>query len=226
MRTPARPAFTLVEVLLVVLLIGLLAAVVWPDFGPFSRGRQLPESAERIKALVAMCRAQAMNEARTYRISIQADGRLRVTRQLDPLLAPQEYVRVRDSWTDAEFLMEDVWVEAVLPLPDGPPPILVEDDTIEFNEFVTEPVSVTELTQPLDLDFSPDGSCASARWILRDVRGHGLQMTLDGRLGRLEIVEVEPRAADDVEKPPLLPVDKELDEKEAALEKELREGRL
>lgn len=204
----ARGAFSLFEVLLVIVLIGLLAAFLWPDFETFLRGEELDESVARVKALVGMCRAQAMNESRRYRITFKEDGTMRLTRQKDPLTAPQEYVIVGDGWAKTPWLLDNVWVEALMPLPDGPPPLRVEDDAIEFTEIEAKPEA---LESAFDLDFEIDGSSNSVRWVMRDARGKGRELTLDGRLGRIGVVEVEPIEAVQATKPKPVADEKELE---------------
>lgn len=200
MRRVSRNAFTLLEVLLVVLLLALLAAFTWPEFSRAGRAEELDESARRIKTLTQMCRAQAMNESRRYRLTFRLDGTVKVTRQRDPILAPHEYHKFRDPWANMAFLLEHVWVEAVLPLPEGPAPILIEDELVEFEDYDDEdPIPVTDLEREMELNFEPDGTSNSARWVLRDADGRGLEMMLDGRLGRVQIELVgrlEPDAAE------------------------------
>ena len=204
MRNRAR-AFTLFEVLLVITLLGLLAALVWPDFAASRRSAELDESALRFKALLGMCRAQAMNESRRYRIVFHTDGTIEVRRQLDPLVAPHVYVPARAPWARTDVLQESVWVESLLLLPEGPPPLLVEDETIEFVEFDEEPQRVEEREADFELDFSPDGVSPSLRWVVRASDGRGVRLTLDGRLGRLEIVPTE-RLEQDARRPEPRPV--------------------
>lgn len=222
MRT--RRGLTLLEVVIVIALLGVLAALVWPDLSSWQGSAQLEESGSRLKALVGMCRAQSMLEARRYRLRFRVDGSLRLSRQLDPILAPQTFVKVRDTWTRQPFLLEDVWVEAVLPLPEGPPPIEVEDELIEFDEFSEEPIPVTELEQAVDVYFEPDGVSGSARWILRSTDGRGLRMTLDGRLGRVVIEPAERVERESLERPDPLPEEEE-QPTEAELLAELEEER-
>ena len=216
-----RRAFTLLEVLLVISLLGFLASFLWPVFGDAANSHQLDESVQRMKSLVAMCRAQAMNESRCYRLTFRLDGSVKLTRQLDPFDAPHIYVRVRDEWAATPGLLEDVWVEAVLPLAEGPPPLLVEDDYIDFfdeDELELELIRVDELEEPFALDFLPDGSSASMRWVLRHEQGYGMQVTLDGRLGRMDFEAAERIPEEEVERP--LPLSPEELEEEEMLEDE------
>lgn len=208
MQPVTRNAFTLLEVLMVVALLAVVAAIAWPDFWQAKRSEELDESARRMKTLVQMCRAQAMNESRRYRVSFREDGSIKVTRQRDPILAPHEYFRFRDDWANLPFLLEHVWVDALLPLSEGPPPIELEDELIEFEEFDDEPTPITELEYAYELNFEPDGVSNSLRWILRDEDGHGLQLTLDGRLGRVQVEAVE-KLMDEPERPEPLEEDDE-----------------
>jgi hypothetical protein len=214
----SRSAFTLLEVLMIVALLALVAAITWPDFGQARRSEELDESARRMKTLVQMCRAQAMNEARRYRLTFREDGTIKVTRQRDPILAPHEYFRFRDPWAKVAFLLEHVWVEALLPLPEGPPPMELKDELLEFDEFEGEPIPVSELEHACELNFEPDGISNSLRWILRDSDGRGLEMTLDGRLGRVRVERVE-KLGDQPEQPePLDDENKEFEEDQPKLE--------
>ncbi len=204
MISTRRHGFTLLEVMLVVLLLGVLAAFLWPDFSALSRSEQLRESVSRSRSLIAICRAQAMNESRRYRLTLKPDGTMRLTRQKDPLAEPETYVLVGDGWAQTPWLLEDVWIEAVLPLPEGPTPLLIEDDLIEFADMDIEP---EPLEEPFDIDFEPDGTSTSVAWVLRDRRGFGKELTLDGRLGRVSVADIERLAEQDVEKPEVEPDD-------------------
>jgi prepilin-type N-terminal cleavage/methylation domain-containing protein len=195
--------FTLLEVLLVIGLLGALLAFVVPNFAGFERSQGLDESVQRMRALVSMCRAQAANEGHALRLVFRRDGTLRVQQQRDPLDAPNEYVAVKADWAQSP-LLPGVWVEAVQVLGDGPPPIQVYDEdrgylVVEPDE---APTPVADLDGDLTLDVAPDGTCQSLRWILRDRRGLGQQLSLDGRVGRLRVEKVELIALDQAVPPP------------------------
>lgn len=197
----SRRGFTLLEILLVILLLGLLLGLAWPRLDGSRDAEQLPESARRLKALFSMCRAEAMNDARRYRLYFLQDGSVALRVQRDPIEAPEEYVELKRSWAHGDFVLEKVWIEGVQILPEGPPPVLVEDDVIEFTQLDGSPVSVTELEQPAELDFEPNGISGSIRVVLRDTRGRGIMLTLDGRLGRVQVDGVESVAAASVQRP-------------------------
>ena len=209
MRRSVANGFTLLEVLMVIALLAVLLAFAWPDFAAASAGEQLKESAQRMRALIAMCRAEAMNETVCYRIKIRLDGGVRVHRQADALKAPQLYITPRAGWAHQDMLLDDVWVEAVQDLPEGPPPIQIIDEQLEFPEMAIEPQRIEEFERPCEINFEPNGNCNSLRWVLRDARGQGLLMTLDGRLGRVTLGEWPAVSLADLQRPPRLPEEEE-----------------
>ena len=199
MRQPRHKGFTLLEVLLVITLLSVLAAFAWPDFQSSSRAKHLAESSERLQTMIVMCRAEAMNETVRHRIRIRPDGSVRILRQADPLKAPHLYIRPRVDWASTPVLLDDVWVEAIQLLPEGPPPLFIIDDKLQFPDAVIEPVSLEEMGGPIDLDFEPDGTVSnSLRCVLRDTRGLSVLVTLDGRLGRVTIEDWKALPAEQV----------------------------
>lgn len=201
----SRCGFTLVEILLVIVLLGVLAGMILSNLSGTASAENLRESAVRMEALVSMCRAQAMNESRTYRMQIRQDGSVQVRAQRDAILAPHEFVEVTEQWARLDFTLDTVWVDRVQRMPDGPAPVLIDDDVIEFTNLDTEPEPVAEFDEPVVLDFAPDGSASSLRWILRDANGHGVTMTFDGRLGRIASEPAETLLPEDLERPEKLP---------------------
>ncbi len=209
MRRPAKRGFTLLEVLLVVVLIGVLAAFAWPDFATADQAEHLKEAGRRMEAVVAMCRAQAMNESCRYRVVIRPDGSLHVRRQLDVLKAPHVYVRVLEPWANPVFPFDDVWVSALQVLPEGPPPVHIIDERLQFPDTEVEPQAIEEFEDDVTIDFAPDGLGDSLRWVLRDTLGRGLLQTLDGRLGRVTAEDWPRVPLEDLERPETLPAEEE-----------------
>jgi prepilin-type N-terminal cleavage/methylation domain-containing protein len=202
--------FTLLEAAMVVVLLGVLFAFAWPDFNSARQTEHLRQSAERLRSLVALCRAEAMNQTACYRIRIRGDGSVRVLRQADPLKAPHLYIRPRVDWAQTSFLLDDVWIEAIQMLPAGPPPIRIINERLEFPETQIEPVPIGEARAPLDIDFDPEGTLNySLRCVLRDTRGMALLWTLDGRFGSVTIEDWNSVPADQVQRPEPLPEDEE-----------------
>jgi prepilin-type N-terminal cleavage/methylation domain-containing protein len=228
-RPTTRSGFTLLELLLVIGLIGLLAAFAWPEFSNAARAERLIESARRMETLVAMCRAEAMNEGRQYRIEVAIDGSVGLRRQLDPVLAPHIFERFTSGWAQTEPLLDNVWIEAVQILEEGPLPVHIIDEELQLPELeldvVLTPVEEFQCddcpdpTVPPDLwiTFKPDGSCNALRWLLRDTQGRARLQTLDARLGRVNTEAWQSLDPDEVLRPEPLE-DVEEDEEQYDLE--------
>jgi prepilin-type N-terminal cleavage/methylation domain-containing protein len=68
-RRPRR-AYTLTELLLVVALLVLLAAIAWPTLDGLLATFRMREAADMVRACWADARAHAMNEGQAYRFSV------------------------------------------------------------------------------------------------------------------------------------------------------------
>jgi len=207
MARQRQTGFTLLELVLVITLLAIVAAFAIPSFDSATTGETLHESARRIRALVGMCRAEAMSGTCRHRVLIRQDGSLRVRRQADPLKAPHLYITPRAAWARGPFLQADVWIEAVQLLPEGPPPIRIIDERLVFPETEIDATPVQELERPVEIEFEPDGTCNSLRFVLRHRGGQGLLVTLDGRVGRVTLAGWPAAAPDDLERPDPLPPD-------------------
>lgn len=69
-----RRGFTLFELIVVMALLLLLAAVVIPSLGAFRGDTRMRAAADVIRGELAVARARAMEEGRPYRIALSADG--------------------------------------------------------------------------------------------------------------------------------------------------------
>jgi prepilin-type N-terminal cleavage/methylation domain-containing protein len=63
------PGFTLIELVLVMSIIALMAAIIAPSLRQFSMGRRTKDSAALVVGLAEYARTAAMSEGRTYRLN-------------------------------------------------------------------------------------------------------------------------------------------------------------
>lgn len=76
--TSARRGFTLFELIVVMALLLLLAAIILPSVGAFRGDTRQRAAADSIRGELAVARARAMEEGRPYRVAISQDkARLR-----------------------------------------------------------------------------------------------------------------------------------------------------
>jgi Tfp pilus assembly protein FimT len=73
-----RSAYTILEVMLVLAIIVLLAAISFPSIQAMYGDVKLNAAADQIRARWADARTQAIEEGRAYRFSVQSDGRFRI----------------------------------------------------------------------------------------------------------------------------------------------------
>jgi len=67
-------AFTLIELVLVMVVISVIIAVVAPSFHGSSRGRRTGDTASQIVSLALYARSQAITQGKTYRLNLDPDS--------------------------------------------------------------------------------------------------------------------------------------------------------
>lgn len=82
MTTRTRRAFTLFELVVVMAILLLLAAVILPSLGAFRGDTRHRAAADSLRGELAVARSRAMEENRPYRVAISDDGK-RVRRAPD-----------------------------------------------------------------------------------------------------------------------------------------------
>ena len=73
-RKRAQPGFTLLELILVMLILAIAAAIVVPSLSSFAMGRTTENAAQQIMNLAQYARTQSTSEARIYRLNFDAQG--------------------------------------------------------------------------------------------------------------------------------------------------------
>lgn len=113
---PAR-AYTLIEIVLVIGLLLLISAIALPNFFNQFEREQLPTSAEQLRALIILTRANAALDSKRYRIRFPRKEELddlgtrqqpMVEREDDPMERPDEFLPVRASWAVGQTLLSNV----------------------------------------------------------------------------------------------------------------------
>lgn len=188
---PRGRAFTLTEVLLVLLLLGLLAGLAVPVmFGELQR-RRLTESAEQLRSLITMARAQAMVSGQRYRIRWQDESdQPMVEREPDPIDAPGQFKPVEAAWARGDVLSGSVQCYEVRL---GRPEWLGAIQADSEQSANTMGVPQREEIRPAVV-FEPTGRSQWATFVIGPAGLEELQedseqlwVILDGRTGQVEV---------------------------------------
>jgi len=172
-----RRGFTLLEMILVISVIAFLAWFAFPLMTAEAARRELPESANRLRALLIRTACAARTDGLRYRIRFRLEDEAEedeseedlrqpiVEVERDPYGAPNEWERVTEPWARQPVLVGDVWCFRVRL---GRPEVA---DTLEeaFGPEEEEPVYEDEQYEDEDyppLVFNPDGSSQWATFLL------------------------------------------------------------
>jgi prepilin-type N-terminal cleavage/methylation domain-containing protein len=69
-----RPAFTLIELMLVLTVIGVLAAVAWPSVLRLQADHELSSAAEQVRQLLAQARMKSIHTGLAYQFRFEPNG--------------------------------------------------------------------------------------------------------------------------------------------------------
>ena len=79
-RLPSHRAFTLIELVLVLLVITFIVGIVAPTLRGFSKGARLRDTSEQFLTLTRLARVQALSTGKVHRVTM-TDGRCVVAQQ-------------------------------------------------------------------------------------------------------------------------------------------------
>jgi len=198
-----RRAFTLLELVLTILILGLIVGFMYPDLERLFRSRRLQESAEQMRSLIIMTRSRAMRDGIRYRIQFpgtpdpldkNAEREIdvpfetlqpEVFRQDRPLEFPDSFAKVEEEWTQQGFLKDGVRCVATY-------------YGTNFDETPGTPIVGPSITEGkwefVSLTFNPDGTCDHLTFRLTDLPGdveptridptRVIDLIVDGRTGQ------------------------------------------
>lgn len=172
---PVRRAFTLVEVILAVAIIGLLSGTFILGLGAWYQREAIDDGARRVESILRVARAEACSQGRRFRLAFDQsspEAAPMILWEPRPLAEPGRFIPYYGAWANAlpTDLLTFIQCRRT---GDSARKLLTYNDA-------DEPVSAEG--EPLQsLTFMPDGSCDSA--IIEVVAADGL----DPRVGRIKI---------------------------------------
>jgi len=212
-----RRAVTLLELLLVIVILSLLLIFLFPDLSSEMRRRSLQESCDRLRALIVMTHAKAVQDGVAYRIQFPGTPdpldrhankdidvpietlQPEIQKQVDPLGNPDAFTGSEAKWKPSEVLMSGTRCVAVMA---GKP-----NFDISPNSPIAGPPINEGITSFVPLTLRPDGTCDWVTFVLTDLPydiyleadhvARILNVIVDGRTGQvwvqrsLRVEEVE-----------------------------------
>jgi hypothetical protein len=188
-----RRGLTLIEVVLTIGLLVVLFGLIMPNLIGDLEGRRLPESAQRMRALITLVRSHAMLDGKRYRIrfpnademdDLGGDRQPLIEREDNPLSEPEVYNAVDDFWVRGETLLGEV--RCVLVRLGRPTLELIRsyDERVEMEEerFEDEDPDFPSLI------FLPDGSCEWATFVLTNEPEPATAADLDDDANVIEVI--------------------------------------
>jgi type II secretory pathway pseudopilin PulG len=107
-------AFTLLEIVVVLSLLALLAALAWPNLQGRITAAELPQSAEQLRSALYMTRSEAVMEHRRFRLRfVPGEQQPLIEWEPDPIQYPGVFEPAKRPWAKEPVLLADVQVHRV-----------------------------------------------------------------------------------------------------------------
>jgi type II secretion system protein H len=166
-RVPEK-GFTLIELIMVLIVIAVCAALVFPSFRGSGEGLRLRHSARRIVVLTKRARLKAVTEAVEYRLSMDpASGEFWLTRVADPLGEPGVFTEPEGDW-GRRFRLEE---------------------GVQFGSVETPEQSTESGSDEIGLAFYPDGTAEEAKIVLAGASEEELTIKVRALTGMARLLE-------------------------------------
>lgn len=184
--SPARDAFTLLEMLIVLALLAALAGLSWPSVRGMLAKSQLRAAAKQVRGALATARWKAIEAGVPQRFRYAPGsnwfeiGPLRKAAEEYEPPSGQGQGLVRTQKTSLEFLPRGIWFAdppSLEPEPNRPASPETNDENPDTQTVV----------------FHPNGRSSQARIVLAGERGLSIEITLRGLTGMTKIGPVEQR---------------------------------
>lgn len=162
-RRRREQAFTLIELILVMVVIFTLATVVAPRFSDFFPSLQVRKTTEHLMAWARKARADAAITGNRQRLFLDtAKRKFWIEHEPRPIKEPGKFVALTGAWME-EFLPEGVEFETI---------DKAETDSGSGGRYV---------------EFRPDGTCSDATIVLSNDNGDRQTLKIEGATSKITI---------------------------------------
>jgi type II secretion system protein H len=180
---PGRSGFTLIEMMVVLVLIGILSAMILPEMKGTYGDALLRSSARDLVNVfsIASSRAVSLNQLHVVRINATT-GRYEIERQSQAQGKKAEFAPLKDVSDSSGELDNRITVE------------IRKSDALESDKPEGEqaPLSTDQTENqvpPGAVAFYPDGTAEAAEVLLHDREGFGLRLKISPITARIQILE-------------------------------------
>ena len=143
--------FTLLEILIVLALLVIMVGFAWPMMESQITAAQLPESANRVRDMLFMARAEAALEHRRVRVRFVPEEQNPIIEyEPDAILRPDEWEPVKSAWAQEPMLLADIQVHDVLP----GRPVYLEPISVDSSPDEVQEASAKEQEDAAEFDAS------------------------------------------------------------------------
>ena len=179
-KTTKARAFTLLELLLVIVILMTLAALVWPNLGNRTSGGKLEFAARQLTSLLRMARSQSMSTGKLYRCRFERDGlRAVIEEETDGPQSSGAFEPLKADWAVVELGADNIKCLAVQ---FDPWETQLRDQ--ETKVLDKDPENNKDLLYP-PLVFYPNGTLDSATILLGNAEGRNFTLTINGLTGQI-----------------------------------------
>jgi type II secretory pathway pseudopilin PulG len=188
---PARRAYTLLEMMLLLVIIVMLAALAYPSLDSMYGDFKVSSAADQVRAAWAEGRAQAINEGRAYRFAvIPGKGNYRLAPDSNEFWGGNGATSANPTSTDQPVILEKALpkgVRLVVADPSGASPDLTPTD-----DTVAPAGSVDPSQYQSVVTFLPDGTSREDVQMVFSSRGvRPLVLSLRGITGAVSVRPLE-----------------------------------
>jgi prepilin-type N-terminal cleavage/methylation domain-containing protein len=181
-QRPAHSAFTLLELILVMVILAIAAAMVVPTLASFAAGRRTDNAVSNLLAMANYARVHAVSEGRTYRLNLEpSSNSFWLTVQNAGTFQPPA-----NEFGDKVVLTDGIKLDAtVVPMPTMqlvfPPDVTPQANTITppYGQVIAQPNSVMQVPRAdasIYMEFLPSGRVDPIHIRITDKQGRVVDM--------------------------------------------------
>jgi type II secretory pathway pseudopilin PulG len=179
---PKARAFTLLELLLVMVILIVLAGIVWPNLGRTTSRAKLEHSVRQLAELMKLGRAEAMSTGKSYRCRFDVGGmKAMIEEETNPQKQPGVYETIPAGWGQVDLGADNIKCLSILFDP-------WESQLKEEEAKILEPENEAEkngLGPPIM--FYPDGTSDTVSILLGDQNDRNFTLKINGLTGHIQI---------------------------------------